>query len=134
MTIEEMQAICNQYEKPRRSVRHNEHNLQVSCVNWFRYAYPKAIIYAIPNGAKRDKVSGALYKAEGMLAGIPDLCVPIQKGGYGALYLEMKDDSRGRLSDNQKEIIPKLQSLGNKVEVIRTFEEFCDCVNKYMKQ
>ncbi len=46
----------------------------------------------------------------------------------------MKNGKAGRLSEHQKEVIPRLQSYGNKVVVCRTFEEFQREITNYLTQ
>lgn len=112
----------------------SEHDLQVECVRWFRYAYPKALCYAIPNGGYRTKTTARLMHSEGVVSGVPDLHIPIPRGGYASLYIEMKNGKKGVLSDHQKEIIPRLQSYGNKVVVCHTFDEFKKEVEEYLNK
>ena len=52
-----------------------EHRLQCTCVRWFGYQYPElsALLFAVPNGGRRDPVTGARLKAEGVVAGVSDL-------------------------------------------------------------
>lgn len=47
-------------------------------------------IFAIPNGGKRDAREAAHMKRQGVRAGVPDLCVPVARGGFHGLYIEMK--------------------------------------------
>ena len=111
--------------------RKNEHALQVACVRWFRMQHPRLLIFAIPNGGARDAVTGARLKAEGATAGVPDLCVPIPRGEYSSLYIEMKDGDT-RVSAAQKEIIETLEKCGNKCVVCRSFDEFVAAVTEYL--
>ena len=69
-----------------------------------------------------------------MTAGMPDLHIPIPRGGYASLYIEMKDANKGRLSENQKEMIPRLQSYGNKVVVCRTIADFRKELEEYLRE
>lgn len=112
-------------------MKHNEHNLQCNCVAWFRIQYPNALIFHIPNGERRDAVAGARLKRAGVVAGVPDLCIPINNGKYGALYIEMKDGTSGKVSPKQKEVIDALRKGGQCVSVARSFEEFVDIVRAY---
>ena len=43
----------------------------------------------------------------------------------------MKNGKAGRLSENQKEMIELLRKFGNKVEVVRTLDEFMAVVDDY---
>lgn len=95
---------------------------------------PKMLCYAIPNGGQRNAIVAKHLKEEGVTAGIPDLHIPIPRGNYASLYIEMKNGNKGKLSDNQKEMIPRLQVYGNKVVVCRTLDEFRSEVEKYLNQ
>jgi len=73
-----------------------EHDHQVRFVDWCRYDAPDHLrlrssqIYAIPNGGHRKPAVAAKLKAEGVVAGIPDLHLPIAAGREHGLYIEMK--------------------------------------------
>jgi len=109
-----------------------EHEIQVNCVNYFRLRYPKGLIFAIPNGGQRNVIVASKLKAEGVLSGVPDLCIPIAKKGYNGLYVELKNGKVGKVSDNQQTIMSKLQSEGYQCEVCRSFDEFRSVVDGYM--
>ena len=92
MTLEE---IIQWKKKQKRKQRHNndeEHQIQCSCVLWFRLKYPalKNILFAIPNGGRRDAVTGAKLKEEGATAGVSDLILLKSNRYYGGLCIEMK--------------------------------------------
>ena len=114
-------------------MRDLEHKLQCLCVEWFRYWYPKGTIFAIPNGGARNVVTAAKLKAEGVLAGVPDLCVPMARGGFHGLYIELKNGKKGVVSERQRTIMDKLNDEGYKCVVCRSFEEFVQEINDYMK-
>ena len=130
MTIEEYnKLIAHKYGgKSARS----EHDLQVQCVEWFRRTHPREIIMAIPNGGYRTPKTAAFMKAEGQLAGVPDLFIPIARGGFHGLWIEMKNGKAGRLSENQKIMHERLQQYGYAVEVCRDAIHFRDIVSKYL--
>ncbi len=73
-----------------------EHDEQTNFVREFRLRWPDVLIFAIPNGGKRSKAAAAKLRAEGVVAGVPDLCVP----AWG-LWVEMKRSKGGRLSPDQ---------------------------------
>ena len=136
MTISsaQFQALVASRKRKIIGAENTEHHLQVECVQWFRLAHKHdGIIYAIPNGGLRDGTTAAKMKMEGALSGVPDLHIPVPRHGYASLYIEMKNGKAGRLSENQKEIIEQLRKLGNKVEVVRTLNEFMEVVNNYFK-
>ncbi len=130
MTIDELHTIWE--KKNGGKAAPTEHDLQVQCLRWLHAAYRDVLCYAIPNGAYTTKTTARKLVAEGVCHGIPDLCIPIGRNGYHALYIEMKNGKAGRLSEHQKEIIPRLQAFGNKVVVCRTFEDFRREIREYL--
>ena len=76
--------------------------------------------FAVPNGGKRNKITAIKLKAEGVKAGIPDICI-VHEGQ--ALFLEVKRPksdlgAKGRLSTSQKEMIAKIEEAGGEVKVV----------------
>ena len=130
MTIDELHTLWE--KKNGGKAAPTEHDLQVQCLRWLRYQYPQVLCYAIPNGGQRNTIIAAKLKAEGVVSGVPDLHIPVPRGGYASLYIEMKNGKAGRLSEHQKEVIPRLQAFGNKVVVCRTFEEFRREIKEYL--
>jgi hypothetical protein len=129
MTFDELMAENNSKQRKRPS--DNEHRIQCACIKLFRYLYPHYIVYAIPNGGQRNAIVAAKLKAEGVLAGIPDIHIPMARNGYHSLYIEMKNGKKGTISDKQKDMIEKLKAEGNKVVVCRSVEEFEKEIKEY---
>lgn len=71
----------------------------------------KVPVFHIPNGGFRNGREAANLKRQGVRAGVPDLCVPVARGGYHSLYIEMKA-GRGRVSDRQREWLRLLRDQG----------------------
>jgi hypothetical protein len=109
---------------------------QQALFQWVEYntvKYPQLkLLFAIPNGGKRDKREAARLKREGTRAGVPDVCLPIPKGNYCGLWVEMKS-GKGKLSDNQKKWKEQLESWGHKVAVCYGWEEAKECILEYLK-
>lgn len=96
----------------------SEHQEQVMFVSWFRQQFRGVRIYAIPNGGERNRIVAAKLKREGVSPGVPDTHVPEWR-----LWVEMKNRDGGRLSDNQKDWIAYLESIGDTVLVCAGFRE-----------
>ena len=63
--------------------------------------YPElCLLHHIPNGGAREEVEAAHLKDAGVKAGVPDLCLPVARGRYHGLYVEMKKPG-GTESHNQ---------------------------------
>lgn len=132
MSAEEFRRIM--YRESRKAAA-TEHDLQVGCVRWFRYEFPEyaPLLFAIPNGGRRDYVAAAKLKAEGVVPGVPDLLLAVPHGGYHALWIEMKNGKAGELSTAQKEMHVTLRAQGYRVEVCRTFEGFVTILRDYLR-
>jgi len=104
-----------------------EHEEQKAFVQWFRAAYPKCRIFAIPNGGARSKATAGKLKAEGVSAGVPDLFVP-----EWHLFIEMKRRRGGSVTEAQGDWIPYLQSVGYTVLVCRGCEAAIEAVKDHV--
>lgn len=114
-------------------MKDEEHRLQCACVRWFRYAYPHHLLYAVPNGGQRSVATAARLKAEGVLAGVPDLFLSAARGGFHGLYIEMKDGRKGRVSESQRGVMERLTAEGYLCAVCRSFDEFRSTVEEYLR-
>lgn len=67
--------------------------------------YPELnLLYHVPNDGSRHKAEAGRLRAEGVKAGVPDLCLPVARGQYHGLYIELKRQRGGRTSDHQSEV------------------------------
>lgn len=133
MTYEEMKAkYCG--TNIRRKPKSEEHNIQASCVKWFRNQYPQLrnILFAVPN-ARRSARNGEYMKEEGMLSGVADLILLKSNRFYGALCIEMKKPGEYQ-RPVQKEWQKECEAAGNKYVVVRSLEEFIEVVNGYLAE
>lgn len=120
----------------RRHPDDEEHRLQVACVKWFHAQYPKLSrrLFAVPNGGRRDAVTGAKLKAEGVLAGVADLILLKSNSSYGALLIEMKTP-KGKQSTTQKTWEEDLTHEDEyKYVVCRSLTEFAQEVHDYLDE
>jgi len=106
-------------------VKRTEHVEQREFVQWVRQMTPY-LIYAIPNGGSRGRSQGANLKAEGVLAGMPDLHIPELR-----LWIEMKA-SGGVVSPVQRAIHKQLQRFDSVVVCFST-QEAIDVVTARME-
>ena len=90
-------------------------------------------LYHIPNEGKRSKSQGAKLKTIGLRPGVPDLCLPVARGGFHALYIEMKRTKNGRLSDDQRRWLEKLNAAGNKAVRCGGWENAAEVILNYLK-
>jgi len=96
-----------------------------------------AKIFAIPNGGKRTKREAARLVREGVIAGIPDLFLPVAGGDsvglFNGLFVELKRLSGGTLSPEQEARIAELRQDGYRVEVCRGADEAIVAIARYLE-
>jgi hypothetical protein len=80
----------------------------------------QAFWYAIPNGGKRDVITAARLKAEGVVPGAPDLGFVLPFGL--AAFLEIKADN-GRQSESQIEVEKRIEALGGQYAIAHSIDE-----------
>ena len=114
-----------------------ESDHQKALITWVRLSvrrYPDLkYLYAIPNGGKRHIATAARMKAEGARVGVSDLHLPVPRGTYYGLWIEMKS-AKGRLSPEQKEWIEAMLALGHYACVCREWSEARDALVMYLGQ
>lgn len=89
-------------------------------------------LFAIPSGGLRDKITAGRMKAAGTKVGIPDLFLPIKRGPYSGLWIELKV-KKNKPSPEQLEWITCLQSQGFGAMVCVGFQEARDNLIKYLE-
>lgn len=112
-----------------------ESRIQQACVRWFRIQHRKIgnLLFAVPNGGKRGRVTAAILKGEGVVAGVSDLLLLYPTKKYGALCIEMKTP-QGRQSKSQKEWQALVEKAGYKYVVCRSIDDFMKEVNDYLNE
>ena len=98
----------------------NEHNEQVALFQWAKMAegkYPElALLFSIPNGGARHIAVARKLKAEGVKAGVPDICLSAPRGIYHGFFIEMKS-GKNKPTAIQLEWHERLRTSGYRVEV-----------------
>ena len=95
--------------------------------------YPELdLMYHIPNGGKRSKSEAARFKAMGVKPGVSDICLPVARGKYHGLYIELKALD-GKPSQKQKDFIEKIKLGGYFGIIAYGAEEAIDIIKKYLE-
>ena len=109
---------------------------QITLFSWAEFAknkYPELdLMYHVPNEGKRSAAMGARLKAEGLKAGVPDVCLPTAHGGYIGLYIEMKVKPN-KPTEQQKQWLRDLRGTGHFTAVCYTWEEAKDLIEEYIR-
>jgi len=93
------------------------------------------LIYHVPNGGHRIKAVAAKLKAQGVKAGIPDLVLPMARGGFFGLYIEFKatPPNDAAISSSQHERIRKLNDQGYLAVVCRGHFDTVEQIRAYLR-
>lgn len=89
-------------------------------------------MYHIPNEGKRNPLVGRRMRAEGLRRGVPDICLPVSRGGYNGLYIELKRRKGGRVSDDQELWLGALRDAGYMAIVCKGWEAASDKILRYL--
>lgn len=95
--------------------------------------YPELkLLYHVPNGGSRKKSEAGRFRAEGVKAGVPDLCLPVARGEYHGLYIELKRLKNSKTSEDQKAWIEKLNEQGYCAVVCKGWEAAAKVITEYL--
>jgi hypothetical protein len=99
----------------------SEHSLQTMVREHLRLcAVADSFVFAIPNAGKRSFAVASHMKAEGMTAGVADLCVMLSGGRV--IWLELKT-AKGRQTPKQKGFQDICNRLSHVYVLARSFDE-----------
>lgn len=117
--------------------RSNEDTEQEIVMRWARMSEGKwpelALLHHIPNGGSRNKAEAAHLKRMGVLAGVADLHLPVARGPWHGLYIEMKY-GEGRLQESQKDFLKLAAEQGVYCIVCYTAEDAIDIISQYVSR
>lgn len=98
------------------------------------FRYPElALLYHIPNEGKRSKSTGARMKKEGMKSGVPDIHLPVARGKFHSLYIELKRRKGSTVTKEQKTWRQLLGKYGNAAYICCGWEEAAKVIEAYLK-
>lgn len=98
-----------------------------------RYYPELKLLYHIPNGGKRNAVEAAHLKQQGVKSGVPDLCLPVARGGYHGLYIEMKVGDN-KPTENQARWLRDLEKQGYATMVCYGYKQAAEVLVRYLTE
>jgi len=139
MTAEEFKA--KHAAKPKKNSRHEEDDIQMKCVAWFRESYPDlAPLLFHPNNEayfggfartpEERAIKGRRAKDKGVTPGVADLILLYARAPYHGLCIEMKTMT-GRQEDVQKEWQAAVEKRFYRYEIVRSLEQFQALMEAY---
>lgn len=113
----------------------SEHDEQVALFRWAALKtveYPElGLLFAIPNGGKRDPVTAAKLVREGVKRGVPDTCLPVPRKGWNGLFIELKW-GYGETSEYQDKWLEDLNGQGFLAVVAVGWQEAVEVIKDYL--
>ena len=116
-------------------MNHPEDLMQTALFRWAKLEegkYPELkLMHHVPNGGKRGIKEAARLKAAGVKAGVPDVVLPVSRGGYHGLYIELKA-GKNRPTAEQTEWLTALGRNGYRTAVCYTLDDAIREVKAYL--
>lgn len=114
----------------------SEHDEQVALFQWADMHKAKVpaleMLYAIPNGGKRNIGTARKLKAEGVKAGVWDVSLDVPSRGFCGLKIEMKYGDN-KLTDNQLHWKNLYEEWGYETAVCYSWLEAVDAIAHYLE-
>lgn len=111
-------------------IKRSEEEEQIAVVDWCKAM--RIPVAHIPNEGKRSSQRGALMKRMGLQKGFPDLFVPLPRGGFHGLFVEMKAIG-GTCTKEQEEWLSLLNANGYAVCVAVGANEGIEKIKRYVR-
>lgn len=100
---------------------------------WAAYIPELKYMYAVPNGGSRNRLEAANMKLQGVKRGVSDICLPLPKGRYCGLYIELKTKGN-KASCEQAEFLREVNHRGYCGVVCYGFEEAKEVIERYLAE
>ena len=111
-----------------------EQRMLMEWAEWGKGSRPELeLLFHIPNGGARNPIEARHLKEQGVKAGVPDLFLPVARGGYHGLFIELKRKRGGKVSDEQASWIVQLNQKGYLAVVCAGWEEAARMILKYLE-
>lgn len=115
----------------------SEAHEQMALFQWAEWSvgkYPElALMFHIPNGGSRNVKEAANLKRQGVKAGVPDVFLPVARGNFHGLFIELKRANGGRVSVDQKKMLIALRDQGYEAVVCHGFEDAANVIQNYLE-
>ena len=100
---------------------------------WMEGQHPElALLFHIPNGGSRNKIEAANLKRQGVKAGVSDLLLPVARGGFHGLFVEMKT-GKNKATEKQLAFLDAVQRQGYAAIICYSAEEAAAAIEEYLK-
>lgn len=108
-----------------------ERDEQIALFNALAYHPELKWAHSVPNGFYSTPAQKRKMKEEGLKSGVWDIFVPVPRGEYHGMYLEMKF-AKNKLTKEQKDFGQAMQDQGFHCRVAYGWEQAYDFICQYM--
>lgn len=111
---------------------------QITLFDWakqpkIRARYPELkYLFHIKNETTEGAARVAVDARMGVKKGVPDLLLPVPRGGFHGLFIEMKNE-KGRPSEAQKWWIKEMIEQGYRCEICYGWKEAAEVLECYLQ-
>jgi hypothetical protein len=91
------------------------------------------LMFHVPNGGYRNKIEAQRLQAAGVKKGVYDILLPVSRGGFHGLFIEMKSKT-GVVSKEQKEFGCNVQKQGYAAVVCYDWQEARNLILSYLRE
>lgn len=110
---------------------------QAALFRWAAFAagtHPELrLLFHVPNGGSRNPIEARHLKEQGVKPGVPDMFLPVPRGGYHGLFIELKRSKGGVVSEDQRAWLDRLRLQGYRAEVARGWDAAREIIEEYLK-
>lgn len=117
-----------------RNNKHEEDDIQEAFFRAARMTFPKLdrLLFAVPNGGKRNSREAARMKRQGVTPGVSDIICLVPNNKYSFLCMETKTED-GTQTDHQKEFQWQVEESGGLYVIFRSASEGIQLLKDYLQ-
>lgn len=116
-------------------MNHPEENMQIALFQWAHIqqtSIPELkYLFHVPNGGKRGIKEATRLKAAGVKRGVPDVVLPVPRGGYHGLFVELKA-GKNRPTPEQTAWLTELGRNGYRTAVCYALDDAIREIKMYL--
>jgi hypothetical protein len=111
----------------------SEEKEHIALMDWVRW-HPilRHLMIHIPNEGRRSVQYAVKMKRMGLRKGVSDFFLPLPKGKFHGLWVELKRDSKAKKTEEQIEWLNKMRSLDYAAYFAYGFESAKDIITMYL--
>lgn len=115
----------------KKKTHRSEAQEQIMIFDWAKLKPELKWLFSVPNGGSRNVVEAVNLKRQGVRKGISDMMLPLPKGKYHGLFIELKV-GKNKPSAEQKEFILYANAVGYCSALCYGHEEAISLIESYL--